>query len=212
MTRSTRAEPASAGSGRLPQAGRRHRRDRSPRGLRGRGRARPQAVQTGRGKMSSGRRSRGAGRSRGVRVGGLRVSRLRRQGRRAQAVRRPVRQAEVHLPDVGRPGARQGAGGLPARHGAPLRRLHRQLGRDGRRPAVGHVAHHNFADLEEPLVTGGQIDGQQYFIPADWGFSSPLPVGRGQIESPGRSSTTTATRGRSPGGTARSRTSSSGAT
>lgn len=32
----------------------------------------------------------------------------------------------------------------------------------------------NFADLEEPLVTGGQIDGQQYFIPADWGFSSPL--------------------------------------
>ena len=32
----------------------------------------------------------------------------------------------------------------------------------------------NFADLEEPLVKGGQIDGQQYFIPADWGFSSPL--------------------------------------
>jgi len=32
----------------------------------------------------------------------------------------------------------------------------------------------NFADLEEPLVTGGQLDGQQYFIPADWGFSSPL--------------------------------------
>jgi spermidine/putrescine transport system substrate-binding protein len=32
----------------------------------------------------------------------------------------------------------------------------------------------NFADLEDPLVQGGQIDGQQYFIPADWGFSSPL--------------------------------------
>src|SRR5919109_418622 len=32
----------------------------------------------------------------------------------------------------------------------------------------------NFADLEDPLVTGGQVDGQQYFIPADWGFSSPL--------------------------------------
>jgi spermidine/putrescine transport system substrate-binding protein len=32
----------------------------------------------------------------------------------------------------------------------------------------------NFPDLEEPLVTGGQVDGQQYFIPADWGFSSPL--------------------------------------
>ena len=32
----------------------------------------------------------------------------------------------------------------------------------------------NFVDLEEPLVKGGQIDGQQYFIPADWGFSSPL--------------------------------------
>jgi spermidine/putrescine-binding protein len=32
----------------------------------------------------------------------------------------------------------------------------------------------NFADLEAPLVQGGQLDGQQYFIPADWGFSSPL--------------------------------------
>jgi spermidine/putrescine-binding protein len=32
----------------------------------------------------------------------------------------------------------------------------------------------NFGDLEDPLVQGGQIDGQQYFIPADWGFSSPL--------------------------------------
>jgi spermidine/putrescine-binding protein len=32
----------------------------------------------------------------------------------------------------------------------------------------------NFADLEAPLVQGGQIDGQQYFLPADWGFSSPL--------------------------------------
>jgi spermidine/putrescine-binding protein len=32
----------------------------------------------------------------------------------------------------------------------------------------------NFGDLEEPLVTGGQVDGEQYFIPADWGFSSPL--------------------------------------
>jgi spermidine/putrescine-binding protein len=32
----------------------------------------------------------------------------------------------------------------------------------------------NFKDLEPALVKGGQIDGQQYFIPADWGFSSPL--------------------------------------
>jgi spermidine/putrescine transport system substrate-binding protein len=32
----------------------------------------------------------------------------------------------------------------------------------------------NFKDLEPPLVKGGQINGQQYFIPADWGFSSPL--------------------------------------
>ena len=32
----------------------------------------------------------------------------------------------------------------------------------------------NFDDLEDPLVKGGQIDGKQYFIPADWGFSSPL--------------------------------------
>jgi len=32
----------------------------------------------------------------------------------------------------------------------------------------------NFKDLEPALVKGGQVDGQQYFIPADWGFSSPL--------------------------------------
>jgi spermidine/putrescine-binding protein len=32
----------------------------------------------------------------------------------------------------------------------------------------------NFKDLDPVLVKGGQIDGQQYFIPADWGFSSPL--------------------------------------
>jgi spermidine/putrescine transport system substrate-binding protein len=32
----------------------------------------------------------------------------------------------------------------------------------------------SFADLQKELVQGGQIDGQQYFIPADWGFSSPL--------------------------------------
>jgi spermidine/putrescine transport system substrate-binding protein len=32
----------------------------------------------------------------------------------------------------------------------------------------------SFKDLEPALVKGGQIDGQQYFIPADWGFSSPL--------------------------------------
>jgi spermidine/putrescine transport system substrate-binding protein len=32
----------------------------------------------------------------------------------------------------------------------------------------------SFDDLDPVLVEGGQIDGQQYFIPADWGFSSPL--------------------------------------
>jgi spermidine/putrescine transport system substrate-binding protein len=32
----------------------------------------------------------------------------------------------------------------------------------------------SFKDLDPTLVEGGQIDGQQYFIPADWGFSSPL--------------------------------------
>jgi spermidine/putrescine-binding protein len=32
----------------------------------------------------------------------------------------------------------------------------------------------NFKDLQPELVQGGQVDGQQYFIPADWGFSSPL--------------------------------------
>jgi spermidine/putrescine transport system substrate-binding protein len=32
----------------------------------------------------------------------------------------------------------------------------------------------NFKDLDPVLVKGGQIDGQQYFMPADWGFSSPL--------------------------------------
>lgn len=32
----------------------------------------------------------------------------------------------------------------------------------------------NFPDLEPALVKGGQVDGAQYFIPADWGFSSPL--------------------------------------
>ena len=32
----------------------------------------------------------------------------------------------------------------------------------------------NFGDLNPSLVKGGQVDGKQYFIPADWGFSSPL--------------------------------------
>jgi spermidine/putrescine-binding protein len=32
----------------------------------------------------------------------------------------------------------------------------------------------SFKDLDPVLVKGGQLEGQQYFIPADWGFSSPL--------------------------------------
>jgi spermidine/putrescine-binding protein len=32
----------------------------------------------------------------------------------------------------------------------------------------------NFKDLQPELVQGGQLAGQQYFLPADWGFSSPL--------------------------------------
>jgi spermidine/putrescine transport system substrate-binding protein len=32
----------------------------------------------------------------------------------------------------------------------------------------------NFKDLQPELVQGGQLNGAQYFIPADWGFSSPL--------------------------------------
>jgi spermidine/putrescine-binding protein len=32
----------------------------------------------------------------------------------------------------------------------------------------------NWANALPSLVQGGQIDGQQYFIPVDWGFSSPL--------------------------------------
>jgi spermidine/putrescine transport system substrate-binding protein len=32
----------------------------------------------------------------------------------------------------------------------------------------------SFKDLQPELIQGGQVDGQQYFIPADWGFSSPL--------------------------------------
>jgi spermidine/putrescine transport system substrate-binding protein len=32
----------------------------------------------------------------------------------------------------------------------------------------------NTKDLNPAMMKGGQVDGQQYFIPADWGFSSPL--------------------------------------
>lgn len=32
----------------------------------------------------------------------------------------------------------------------------------------------NFGDLNPEMVKAGQIDGQQYFIPLDWGFSAPL--------------------------------------
>ena len=32
----------------------------------------------------------------------------------------------------------------------------------------------NFGDLNPALVKGGQVDGKQYFIPVDWGFSAPL--------------------------------------
>ena len=32
----------------------------------------------------------------------------------------------------------------------------------------------NVKDLNPAMLEGGQIDGKQYFIPADWGFSSPL--------------------------------------
>lgn len=32
----------------------------------------------------------------------------------------------------------------------------------------------NFGDLNPTMVEGGQIDGKQYFIPGDWGFSAPL--------------------------------------
>ncbi len=32
----------------------------------------------------------------------------------------------------------------------------------------------NAKDLNPAMMEGGQVDGQQYFIPADWGFSAPL--------------------------------------
>lgn len=32
----------------------------------------------------------------------------------------------------------------------------------------------NFASLNPSLAEGGKIDGEQYFIPADWGFSAPM--------------------------------------
>jgi spermidine/putrescine transport system substrate-binding protein len=32
----------------------------------------------------------------------------------------------------------------------------------------------NTKDLNPEMMTNGQVDGQQYFIPADWGFSAPL--------------------------------------
>jgi spermidine/putrescine transport system substrate-binding protein len=32
----------------------------------------------------------------------------------------------------------------------------------------------NTKDLNPEMMKNGQVDGQQYFIPADWGFSSPL--------------------------------------
>ena len=149
-------------------------------------------------------------------MGRLRVPDLRRQGRSAQAVRRHVRQAEVHVPDERRPGARQGAGAASGRTSSiPC------VDYSGNWVELGVVQPWdpalitNFKDLDPVLVKGGQIDGQQYFVPADWGFSSPLyradkvePTARSR----GSSSTTTATRGRSRGGTRRSRTSSSGAT
>jgi spermidine/putrescine transport system substrate-binding protein len=32
----------------------------------------------------------------------------------------------------------------------------------------------NYNDLNPSMLKAGQVDGQQYFIPADWGFSAPL--------------------------------------
>ena len=32
----------------------------------------------------------------------------------------------------------------------------------------------NWKDVNPAFAPGGQVDGKQYFIPADWGFSSPL--------------------------------------
>jgi len=32
----------------------------------------------------------------------------------------------------------------------------------------------NWKDVNPAFIPGGQVDGKQYFIPADWGFSSPL--------------------------------------
>jgi len=32
----------------------------------------------------------------------------------------------------------------------------------------------NYDDLNPSMVKAGQVDGKQYFIPADWGFSAPL--------------------------------------
>ena len=42
----------------------------------------------------------------------------------------------------------------------------------------------NFKDLNPSLVEGGKIDGKQYFMPADWGFSSPL-YRADKVEMPG---------------------------
>lgn len=32
----------------------------------------------------------------------------------------------------------------------------------------------NFDNLNPSMVEGGQVDGKQYFVPADWGFSAPM--------------------------------------
>jgi spermidine/putrescine-binding protein len=45
----------------------------------------------------------------------------------------------------------------------------------------------NFKDLNPSLVEGGKVDGKQYFIPVDWGFSSPL-YRRDKVEPDGEES------------------------
>ena len=83
--------------------------------------SRPVAATT---RQRVGRLDRGrAGQPLRARVGRVRVPDLRRQGRegRAPAVRRQLREAELHVPDERRPGARQGPRRLQPGHHPPVR-------------------------------------------------------------------------------------------
>ena len=149
-----------------------------------------------------------------ARVGRVRVPDVRGQGRgrRAAAVRRQLQEADVHLPDERRPGARQGARRVQARTSSTRACATCRTGSTSTTSSRGTRRCSRTSTISTRRSSRAARSTASSTSSPPTGVSRRCSIARTRSSRTARSrgtcSTTTATRGRSPGGTARSRTSS----